>query len=263
VIATDIFLFKKKLFELSLNVLIIAENGDVSRQRQAAEETNFMRKEQMNAELRGGRFWRSFMAVLTVIFLFLLAAVSPRGAHAGDEGPSRVIRTFNTTLLEAMKKAGELGYSGRYKLLDPVIKESFALSFMGAQSAGRYWKTMGQEEKSLLIRTYTDWTVATYAGRFDGYSGESFQLASESPPVKGTVTVVSKFVQGNNEVIDFAYMLRRLEGRWRIVDIRISGVSQLALTRAQFTGVLKEKGVEALIEMLREKIRGFSQSKKG
>ena len=49
----------------------------------------------------------------------------------------------------------------------------------------------------------------------------------------------------------------------RIVDIRISGVSQLALTRAQFAGILREKGLEALIAMLREKIRDFSQNKKG
>ena len=162
-----------------------------------------------------------------------------------------------------MKNAKELGYSGRYKLLEPVMKESFALSFMGAQSVGRYWKTMGEEDRDLLIKTYTDWTVASYAGRFDGYSGERFQLASESPPVKGTVTVVSKFIQAGNETIDFSYLLRRIDGRWRIVDIRISGVSQLALTRAQFAGILREKGVEALIAMLREKIRGFSQSKKG
>jgi phospholipid transport system substrate-binding protein len=218
----------------------------------------------MNAGRLAGKIGRKVIPVLTGILLLLLScAASPPEAYAGQEGPSGVIRTFNATLLEAMKKAGELGYSGRYKLLDPVIKESFALSFMGAQSAGRYWKTMGEEERNLLIRTYTDWTVATYAGRFDGYSGESFQLASESPPVKGTVTVVSKFIQSSHEVIDFSYLLRRIEGRWCIIDIRISGVSQLALTRAQFTGILREKGVDALIAMLREKIRGFSQNKKG
>ena len=122
---------------------------------------------------------------------------------------------------------------------------------------------MKEEQRNLLLKTYIEWTVATYAGRFDGYSGERFEVASESEPVQGTVTVVSRFIQSSNEVIDFYYLLRRIEGRWRIVDIKISGVSQLALTRAQFTGILKEKGVDALIAMLREKIRGFSQSKKG
>lgn len=228
------------------------------------KKVTYAGRKSMNAKLPAGRRRQRVIAAFAgILLLTLYGALTPPDAQAGRDDPSGVIRTFNETLLEAMKKAGELGYSGRYKLLDPVIKESFALSFMGAQSAGRYWKTMGQEERSLLIRTYTDWTVATYAGRFDGYSGESFQLASESLPVKGTVTVVSKFIQSDNEVIDFSYLLRRVEGRWRIVDIRISGVSQLALTRAQFTGILKEKGVEALVAMLREKIRGFSQNKKG
>ena len=218
----------------------------------------------MNGAWFTGTNRRRVVPVLTGVLLFLLCgAVTPHEVRAEQAGPSGIIRTFNATLLEAMKNAKELGYSGRYKLLEPVMKESFALSFMGAQSVGRYWKTMGEEDRDLLIKTYTDWTVASYAGRFDGYSGERFQLASESPPEKGTVTVVSKFIQAGNEAIDFSYLLRRIEGRWRIVDIRISGVSQLALTRAQFAGILREKGVEALIAMLREKIRGFSQSKKG
>lgn len=198
-----------------------------------------------------------------LLFIFLIFTGSPPGVRADQQRPAEAIKTFNATLLEAMTKADELGYTGRYKLLDPVIKESFGLSFMANQSVGRYWKTMKEEERNLFLKTYTEWTVATYAGRFDGYSGERFEVASESAPLHGTVTVVSKFIQSNNDVIDFYYLLRKIEGRWRIVDIKISGVSQLALTRAQFTGILKEKGADALIAMLKEKIRGFSRSKKG
>jgi hypothetical protein len=41
----------------------------------------------------------------------------------------------------------------------------------------------------------------------------------------------------------------------------VSGVSQLALTKSQFLGVLKDKGFDGLISMLREKTRGFSEGK--
>ena len=228
------------------------------------EQIHLERLELMSRTFFEGEKGEKIILALTgLLFFFLAFIVFPSGLQAEQPHPSEVIKAFNATLLEAMKKADELGYAGRFKLFDPVVKESFALAFMANQSAGRYWKTMKEEQRNLLLKTYIEWTVATYAGRFDGYSGERFEVTSESEPVQGTVTVVSKFIQSSSEVIDFYYQLRRIEGRWRIVDVKISGVSQLALTRAQFTGILKEKGVDALIAMLQEKIKGFSQSKKG
>ncbi len=196
-----------------------------------------------------------------VILTFLCSALSHQYARASQTGPAEVIKIFNATLLETMKRADELGYSGRYKLLEPVIKDSFALSFMAKQSVGRYGKTFSEVQRNLLEKTYADWSIATYAGRFDSYSGEKFEVASESGPVHGTVTVVSKLIRPNKEKIDFYYMLRKNEDKWRIVDIQISGVSQLALTKSQFLSVLKDKGLDGLIAMLKEKIKGFSRGK--
>ena len=159
-----------------------------------------------------------------------------------------------------MKRADQLGYAGRYRLLEPLIKDSFALSFMAVQSVGKYGKTLKTDERDVLVRRYAEWTVATYAGRFDGYSGEKFEVVSETGPVQGTVTVISKLIKKNGEEIVFHYLLRKTGPTWRVVDIRISGVSQLALTRAQFTGVIKDKGFNGLISMLREKIKGFEKS---
>ena len=191
----------------------------------------------------------------------LLIALSPECAKASQTGPADVIKIFNATLLETMKRAEELGYPGRYKLLEPVIKDSFALSFMAKQSVGRYGKTFSEVQRNLLEKTYADWSIATYAGRFDSYAGEKFEVVSESGPVQGTVTVVSKLIRSNKEEIDFYYMLQKKEDKWQIVDIQISGVSQLALTKSQFLSVLRDKGLDGLIAMLKEKIKGFSQGK--
>jgi ABC-type transporter MlaC component len=50
-----------------------------------------------------------------------------------------------------------------------------------------------------------------------------------------------------------------VEGKWRIVDIQILGVSQLALTRSQFVSEIKNKGFDALISTLKNKIKDFSR----
>ncbi len=205
---------------------------------------------------------RSILVFAGLLLSFILLSASWSYASAETLGPGDVIRNFNATLLETMKNGDQLGYSGRYKLLDPVIKDSFALSFMAVQSLGRYGKSLKPEEKDLFVKTYTDWTVATYAARFDSYSGERFEVVSGSDSRQGTVTVISKLVKSSGDEVVFHYLMRKIEGAWRVVDIQIKGVSQLALTRAQFAGVLREKGLSGLISMLKEKIRGFEKSGK-
>lgn len=199
-----------------------------------------------------------FIALLVLISTILLSAES----RAERPGPAEVIKRFNAALLDSMKKADDLGYPGRYKLLEPVIKDSFALTFMAHQSVGRHWTSLKEEERKLFLTTYIAWTIAAYAGRFDGYSGERFEVVSESVPDQGTVTVISKLIQSHKEEIVFHYKLRTVEGGWHIVDIQISGVSQLALTRSQFVSVIKSKGFDGLISMLKSKIEEFSKGKK-
>ena len=199
--------------------------------------------------------WMIGLIILMCVVLF------PLPGKADMQGPAGVIKTFNAALLECMKRADELGYSGRYKLLDPVIRNSFALSYMAGQSLGRYWKTIKEPEQSALVKIYSEWSVATYARRFDGYSGEQFEVVSESAPDQGTVTVISKIIQPHKEGAVFHYKLRKIDGNWRVVDIQISGVSQLALTRSQFTSVMKEKGFDGLMVLLKSKIDGLAQGK--
>jgi phospholipid transport system substrate-binding protein len=201
-----------------------------------------------------------FRWMISIIFC-LFTMLSGSYGRAEQSGPSDVISKFSSTLIDSMKRARELGYQGRYQLLDPTIKDFFALSYMAGISLGKYWKTLSEKDKQLLLETYTAWTIATYAGRFDDYSGEKFELISESAPDRDTVTVISSLIESDNKKTDFFYKLRKIDGKWRIVDIQISGVSQLALTRSQFTSVMDRKGFSALISMLKEKIKNFSETK--
>ncbi|MGD0283416.1 MAG: ABC transporter substrate-binding protein [Dissulfurispiraceae bacterium] len=209
---------------------------------------------------------RSTHNALRILFeVFILSvALACGGAYcssaaAAQPQAAEVIKGFNAALLESMQKAKELGYSGRYKLLEPVIRESFAIPFMAAATVGSNWKTWNEKQKQTFLETYTEWTIASYAGQFNDYSGERFEIDSESKPSRGTVIVVSKLIQQDNDHVDFNYHLRNIDAQWRIVDIHILGVSQLALTRAQFVSVIKLKGFDALIAMLRKKTSNFSQ----
>lgn len=197
---------------------------------------------------------------ILLLFILLLAVFMPCSGKAEHNGPSEVIKKLNAGILEAMKGGSRLGYEGRYRLLAPVINDTFALSKMARLAAGKYWETFTDSERKAYLKAYAEWSIASYAGRFNEYDGEQFRLVSESAPERSTVTVISKLVESNKDEVEFDYLIRQVEGAWRIVDIRVFGVSQLALTRVQFVSILGTKGVQGLISMLNGKIRDLSQN---
>lgn len=192
-------------------------------------------------------------AVISGFILFTCLFLLPAAGGADQKDPEASVKRMNSALLDCMKRAKEIGFRGRYKLLDPVIHDVFALTFMGEVSMGSYWKGLSPEQKKLFLDTYTDWTITSYAGNFDGYSGESFRIREGQKSSGNTVTVLSDLVRPHEESIDFNYSLRKIQDKWRIVDIRIEGVSQLALTRSQFVSIMKNKGFDGLIATLKEK----------
>lgn len=199
-----------------------------------------------------GKSWR-ISAGITVSILFAFLFLLPVSGRAEQKSAEDSVKKMNSALIESMKKADEIGFRGRYKLLDPVIRDVFALPFMGEVSLGSYWKSLSPEQKKIYIDAYTDWTISSYAGNFNGYSGESFKIKEGQNNSGSTVSIVSNLVRPHEDSIDFNYSLRKIHDKWRIVDIRIEGVSQLALTRGQFVSIMKNKGFDGLIASLKEK----------
>lgn len=194
----------------------------------------------------------SFLVFCTVLVL-------PMPIRGETAGPTQVISRFNVALIEAMKGGKELGFSGRYRLLEPVVTETFLPPYMASVSVGRHWKTLTEEQQRQFEEIYAEWLIANYAKNFHSYAGERFEITKESRTANGAA-VLSKLVNSQGKATEFDYRLRLTEDVWRIVDIRISGVSQLANTRAQFVSVLDQKGFDELVASLKRKIRDFSRS---
>ena len=210
------------------------------------------------------------------LFVFLMSAAIlwSQGVHAQEAAQSqsqiqqsqlseqaKVIQEFNEALIAAMKGGKELGYEGRYKLLEPVIDKTFAMSYMASRSLGRYWKPLSDADKKAFLDLYRQWSIAQYAENFDEYDNQSFKIVSESESARGLFTVNTDFTKPIGDIIEFNYQLRKIKDHWRIVDIFISGVSQLANTRSQFMTIMKKQGLEGLSAEMKQKIEMFSSKK--
>lgn len=191
------------------------------------------------------------------------AAAEPSASTAESGAPIKVVEALHENLIGVMKNANELGYEGRFERLKPVINELFDIPFMAEKSVGRYWKTVDEDSRANLLATFERFTVANYAGRFTGYSGQVFETVKAQASKHGTVLVYSRLVSDDGETVQLNYRLRPVEDdSWRIIDVLLNGtISELALRRSEYSSLIRREGFAALMSALNERIDDLSTGK--
>ncbi|MCH7711728.1 MAG: ABC transporter substrate-binding protein [Proteobacteria bacterium] len=190
--------------------------------------------------------------------LGLMALTPAQGAEAPA---SRLVERFHEILVGVMKNAETLGFDGRYEKLAPAVKETFNLAFMARFAAGSRWKRLSADQREKLIEAFSALTIATYAERFDGYSGERFDTLNEKQFRPTTRLVKTGLVKSDGKTIVLNYLVGQRGGIWRVIDVHYKGVSELAVRRSEYTSVLKRKGFDGLIETLEKKIANLRKKR--
>jgi phospholipid transport system substrate-binding protein len=187
--------------------------------------------------------------------LIAATAVLPvPSAVAQAATPAAVVEGFHAALLDTMRNARALGPRGRERRLRPAMQVAFDLPAMTRIAVGPPWTGLTEGERQALTTAFSDWVVANYASRFDGYAGERFAIVGESSLQSGDRLVRTQILRPEDAPVQLNYLLRGGEGRWRVVDVYFSGtVSELASRRAEFSALLREGGAERLAAELRRR----------
>lgn len=192
--------------------------------------------------------------------LALAAALLITPAHA-DTSPQMVVQSFYDVLLGVMKESKQLGFSGRYQRLKPAIESAYNLPLMSRLTVGPQWPSLTPEQQSKLGAAFADFTVATYASRFDDYSGEKFEVLPETAPASGGVIVQTRLVKSDGEPVTLNYLMRQFNGQWQIIDVFLSGtISELATRRSEFTSILRRDGPQGLLQVLDRRVAKLKAS---
>ena len=162
---------------------------------------------------------------------------------------TEVVERLHGALLATMRDAQRLGVRGRFERLAPAMAQAFDLAAMTRIAVGPPWSGFTAAEQAALTEAFTRWSIATYAARFDGFSGESFTTSGAQAQPTGDALIRTTLNRPGQEGVVLSYLLRGNPPR--IVDIYLTGtISELASRRAEFTGLLREGGAGRIIQEL-------------
>ena len=190
---------------------------------------------------------------LVLFGLVLALGLTARPAEAA--GPSQVVERLNASLLAVMQEAQVLGYRGRFDRLAPDLVQIFDFPAMTRAAVGRTWKGLDPERQRAMVEAFSAFSIASFARRFDGFSGERFEVLAEEPGKRGKIVVRNRIVKANGETVSIDYLTRMNEGQWRIVDILLDGrQSELASRRAEYAAIIEREGFDYLLRSLQNKV---------
>ena len=168
--------------------------------------------------------------------------------------PQDSVRSLYDTLLTTMQDGRTLGQSGRYAKLAPVVSRLFDVPLMARLAVGPSWATLSPAQQQEVTDAFEHYISATYADRFDSYSGEQLQVIVEQP-YGAEITVKTKIIKSNGEIVSLDYRMRENAGSWQISDVYMDGsISQLATQHSEFHSILQHEGVDGLIMALNRKV---------
>ena len=146
-----------------------------------------------------------------------------------------------------------------------LLREGFDVRRIGRFVLGRYARGVKQESIDEYHGLFEDLIVATYATRFAEYTGQQFVIKRVAKPKKRGDSIVMSEIKPSDggPSIRVDWQVHAKNDSYKIVDVRVEGVSMSVTQREEFTTVIRNNGgkVDALIDILRKKTEGLKSKR--
>lgn len=133
-----------------------------------------------------------------------------------------------------------------------IARELFDYDEMTRRTLSRHWSQRTADEQAEFVALFSDLLERSYVSRIEAYAGEKITFVGES--IDGSfATVRSKVVTQRRSETVLDYRMHVREGRWRVYDVLIDGVSFVSTYRSQFDRVIQAESYGSLVERLRKR----------
>ncbi|TDY01100.1 MlaC/ttg2D family ABC transporter substrate-binding protein [Thiohalophilus thiocyanatoxydans] len=186
----------------------------------------------------------------------LMLAGSLAGAAAATQGPQqRVIEATGRVLAALEHQAPQFEQTPARidARIREIVQPHFDFVRMAGWVLGKHWHNATPEQQLRFGHAFRQVLLSSYAATLRAYRGQGIEyLPLRADPAGGEVTVRSRTLQPGRAPVVLNYTLWERDGRWRVYDISVDGISLVANYRTRFAGEIKAHGLDALIMRLEQ-----------
>ena len=186
------------------------------------------------------------------LFLALALFFLPSASLADTAAARAAVDETVQAVLAALNEPG-LDSPGRVKKIEGIARERFDFETMSRLVLKRSWKKFTPAQQQEFVLAFQDHLSNSYGSRIERYEQQSVAVTGEREEARGDVTIKTKIVGGTADDVRMDYRMRQRSGQWRIIDVKIAGISLVSNFRSQFKEVLSKGGPDEVLRRLKKK----------
>jgi phospholipid transport system substrate-binding protein len=190
------------------------------------------------------------MKRLILVTVFLAWCVGPLSAETG--GPRQSIEAQVNNLLSVLNDKAQTDKAVKEKKIWEIVNGIFDYDALSRLTMGRNWKKLNAAQQKEFPELFSKVLGNVYMDRIMAYTSEKVVFDDNVSVTEGKAVIKSRIVTSDKE-IPIDYRMAENEGKWKVYDVVIEGVSLVSNYRSQFNSILTNKSPEDLMDTLRKK----------
>lgn len=192
--------------------------------------------------------------IITLVIFILFVATS--NVQAGEP-----LKTLKTEIDQVINILSDPAFKDPSKKeaqresLWVIINRVFDFKIMSRLTLANNWSLFTPEQQKEFSKVFGRFLGDTYLNKIQSsFSGEQVKYLGDETLTNNRSVVMTKII-GKDREIPIDYNMILTDGKWKIYDVKIEGISLLKNYRSQFGNILINEKPEKLIAQLKSKVK--------
>lgn len=185
------------------------------------------------------------------LFLALALVLTSANALKKDDIKTQMSGKIDSALVILKNK--EIKKEEKAQDIMNLIDDVFDYNVMARIALGKKtWKSLSSEKKAEFVEVFENKLKNSYVDKLELYTDQKVKINDLVPYKKSRLQLQSEVV-GSDEsyIINYNFYKNKKLNEWFIYDVDLLGISIIQTYRKQFSGLLKEKSFDEMLELLK------------
>jgi len=196
------------------------------------------------------RKYAIYSLLFTLSVLVFAADLSTPTGRVKDS-VDKVLTVLKDESLDRETRWGKIGI---------VINDSFDFRSMSQSVLATNWKKASPEERQQFVVFFSQYLEDTYRTKIEAYTNQKIEFVGET--IRGKKAVVETLIITDNTEIPINYKLKNNDGTWFAYDVVIEGISLVNNYRSTFAAIVKNDGMDGLLNDIQSRVNKYKASQK-
>ena len=196
--------------------------------------------------------WFSVMAfAMTALFVTQTVRAETSPYVLMQQASDKLFADIKNNQVKIKKDPNYLRTIVRNDLL-PYVQVNYA----GSLVLGSHFKSTTPEQREKFFKAFSDFIEQAYAQVLTAYTDQNIQIEpAKEVGDKNLVSIRVNIVQNGGQApikLDFKWRKNSKTGEWQAYDMVAEGVSMVVTKQNEWSGILRQQGIEALTAQIQK-----------